>query len=173
MYCEGEPFLCGARMRVLRSWIMRIFHGRLVFDKYTDRKYRWVKDVEGVKFKLYIQEERVPQPCPKIIEVSIFRDKTIYSNFLGRVGSKTLGELTSFDKDDLAAIGLDEAMMKVAGDRAILGAVHDPDLDHTETVRYNAFRHDPELEFGDPYIPKSVLGDTYPERLLFLVRWID
>jgi hypothetical protein len=152
---------------------VRIFHGRLVFDKYTERKYRWVKDVDGVKFKVYIQEERVPQPCPKVIEVSIFKDKELYSNFLCRVGASTIGELTSFDREDLAAFGLDETKMKVAGHTAILGAVEKPDPDHSETVRYNAYRHDPALEFGDPYIPKSVLGDPYPDRLLFLVRWID
>lgn len=144
-----------------------------MFDKYTDRKYRWVKDVDGVRFKLYIQEDRVPQPCPKVIEVSIFRDKTIYSNLLARVGSKTIGGLTSFDKDDLMAIGLDENMMKIAGTTAILGAVNNPDPNHSETIRYNAFRHDPEMKFGDPYIPRSVLGGDYPERLLFLVRWIN
>ena len=152
---------------------MRIFHDRLAFDKYTDRKYRWVKDVDGVKFKLYIQEERVPQPCPKVIEVSIFRDNKIYSNVLARVGSRTIAELTSFDRDDLAAVGLDETMMKVAGGTAILGAVEKPDPHHTETIRYSAFRHDPAMEFGDPYIPKSVLSDPLPDRLLFLVRWID
>jgi hypothetical protein len=59
--------------------------------------------------------------------------------------------------------------MKVAGDTAILGGVSDPDSDHTKTVRYNAFRHDPAMEFGDPYIPKSVLGDPCSLRLEDLI----
>jgi hypothetical protein len=69
---------------------MRIFHGRLDFDKYTDRKYRWVADIDRVKFKLYIKEDRVPNPCPKIIEVSIFQDRALYTYLLSRVGSKTV-----------------------------------------------------------------------------------
>lgn len=152
---------------------MLIFHGRLRFDKYTDRSYRWITDVHGVKFKVYIQEDRVPRPCPRVIEVSLFQDKKLFSKVLWQVGSHTLGELTSFEKDELVAIGLDEATVKVAGETAILGAVHNPDPDHSETVRYNAYRHDPTLAFGDPYIPKSVLGEPLPERLLFLVRWIE
>lgn len=152
---------------------MRIFHGRLVFDKYTDRKYRWVADVDGVRFKLYIKEDRVPQPCPKIIEVSIFWDKGLYSYVLARLGSMSVGELTQYDRNQLNGIGVSDDMLSVAGGAAILGAVNDPDSDHTETIRYNAFRHDPPMEFGDPYIPKSVFGDHIPERLLFLVRFIS
>lgn len=152
---------------------MRIFHGRLGFDKYSDRSYRWITDVKGVKFKVYIQEDRVPQPYPKIIEVSIFQDKELYSHILWRIGSRTVGDLTEFDKDDLFKFGVERTALVTAGDTALFGAVHDPDPDHIDTIRYNAFRHDPALEFGDPYIPKSVLDDPLPERLLFLVRWIS
>ena len=150
---------------------VRIFHGRLRFDKDTDRKYRWVTDVDGVKFQLYIQDERVAQPVSDIIEVSIFADKQIYHRTLSRVGSKTVADLTQVDKDELATIGLTGEMLRTAGATAILGGVQDP-KDHTQTYRYNAFRHDPPMAFGDPYIPKSVFRRSDPpNRLLFLVKW--
>jgi hypothetical protein len=80
--------------------------------------------------------------------------------------------LTAIDKAALSAIGFTPTMIDNAGANAILGAATRPDPDHTETVRYNAFRGAPELQFGDPYIPKSILKTPYPERLLFVVRWI-
>jgi hypothetical protein len=71
----------------------------------------------------------------------------------------------------IARTDFDVDMMLAAGETAIIGAVDNPE-ERTE-IRYNAFRHDPPMEFGDPYIPKSVLGDHYPDRLLFVVRWIN
>jgi hypothetical protein len=154
---------------------VRIFHDRLKHDKYTDRKHRWVKFVKAVKFQLYIHEERVPQLLPKTIEVSIFSHKELFTKLLNQVGSKTIADLSPSDKKDLANIGLSDDMIRVAGDTAIIGAAFLPSdkYEHTETIRYNAHRRDEKLKFGDPYIPKSVLGDHYPERLLFLVRWMD
>ena len=71
-------------------------------------------------------------------------------------------------------VGLDEAQLRNAGGGAILGAAFKPQgADRTKTVRYNASRNFKELEFGDPYVPRSILRYPYPERLLFLVRWID
>lgn len=156
-----------------KSNSVRIFHGRLSFDKYTDRKYRWITEIDGVNFKLYVTEDRVPKPHPQIIEVSIFQDQALFSNLLWRVGSKRLGDLNDLEKGELEKIGLNEGMIITAGKTAIFGAVNDPHSDHTETARYNAYRHAKELEFGDPYIPKSVFISSLPERLLFVVRWIE
>jgi hypothetical protein len=155
---------------------MRIFHGRLFFDKETDEKFRWKVDIGGVEFKLYITHERVPRPVRETIEVSVFSDKSLYTNVLMKLGKKSVSQLSDADKAYLDTIGLHDVQIRDAGGDAILGAVvkpKDEDADHTETVRYNAYRHAKELEFGDPYIPKSILGNIYPERLLFLVRWID
>jgi hypothetical protein len=153
---------------------MRVFHRRLFFDKETDGKFRWRADVEGVEFKLYITQGRVPRPVPKIIEVSIFDDKSLYTAVLTKLGRKSVSELSDADKSILNGIGLDEVQIRNAGGEAILGAAFKPVCaEHTQTVRYTAPRHFEELEFGDPYVPKSVLRFPYPERLLFLVRWIE
>jgi len=153
---------------------MRIFHDRLCLDKKTDESFRWKRDVDGVKFQLYIFQERVPRPVPKIIEVSVFDDKSLFTALLTRVGRKSVSQLSEIDKSALDTIGLDEAQIRNAGAEAILGAAFKPQgADRTKTVRYNASRNFKDLEFGDPYVPKSILRDPYPERLLFLVRWID
>jgi hypothetical protein len=133
-----------------------------------------MKDIEGVKFQLYIFQQRVPRPVPKIIEVSVFDDKSLFTALLTKVGRKSVSQLSDQDKIELDKIGLDEAQIRAAGGEAILGAAFKPpNADHTETVRYDASRDFKDLEFGDPYIPKSILREPYPERLLFLVRWVD
>lgn len=150
---------------------MRIFHGRLFFNKETDEKFRWMASVDGVEFKIYITQDRVPEPVPSKIEVSVFDSDFLYTYILRRVGRKSVGELSEQDKDDLERIGLTAENLRAAGKDAILGAVWNPKDEHTQTVRYNAYRDLKELEFGDPYVPKSVLREPYPDRLLFLIRW--
>lgn len=153
---------------------MRIFHGRLRFNKETDEKFRWIKDIKGVQCKLYITHERVPRPVPKTIEVSVFTDKSLYTTVVTKLGKKSVGQLTDSDRSYLKMIGIEDAQIAVAGSDAILGAAFlSPDPEHTQTVRYNAGRKILELEFGDPYIPRSIRPQPYPERLLFLVRWVD
>lgn len=151
---------------------MRIFHDRFCLDKTTDESYRWKTFVGEVKFSLYIFQERVPRPVPEIIEVSVFDDKSLFSALLTRVGKKSVVELSNQDKVDLNKIGVEESHLRVAGKNAIIGAAFKGSV-HTGTVRYNAPRHFKEYEFGDPYIPQSILRCPYPERLLFLVRWIE
>ncbi len=151
---------------------MRIFHGRLYFDKETDEKFRWITSVDGVKFKIYITQARVPEPIPEMIEASVFEWENLHTYILQRIGRKTVGELDKEDRENFERIGLTAAELLIAGDNSILGAVWKPEEEHTETVRYNAFRRSNELEFGDPYIPKSRLRKPYPERLLFLIRWL-
>ena len=153
---------------------MRIFHNKLVKDKETDEKVRWVRDVDGVPFKLYITQDRVPSPFPNVIEVSLFHDESLYTSVLTKLGRKRVNQLTDSDRAYLNKIGFDDAQIDMAGGEAILGAAFiSPDCGHTETVRYNAGRKVQELEFGDPYIPRSILREPYPERLLFIIRWVD
>jgi hypothetical protein len=151
---------------------MRLFHDRFCLDKTTDESFRWKTLVDEVTFSLYIFQERVPRPVPKIIEVSVYDDKSLFTTLLTRVGKKSVAELSNQDKEDLHQIGVEESHLRVAGDNAIIGAAFKGSV-HIETVRYNAPRHFKEYEFGDPYVPQSILRYPYPERLLFLVRWIE
>ena len=139
--------------------------------KLTDESFRWKTLVDGVQFELYIFQERVPRPVPAIIEVSVFDDKSLFTALLTRVGHKSVRELSNQDKEDLNKIGLTDAHLNVAGGDAIIGAAFKGSV-HTKTVRYNAPRRFKEFEFGDPYVPQSLLREPFPERLLFLVRWV-
>jgi hypothetical protein len=150
---------------------MRIFHNRLRHDKSTDESFRWETSVDNGHFQLYIFQERVPRPVPTIIEVSVFDDKSLFTALLTKVGHKSVRELSNQDKEELNKIGLEESHLQVAGGDAIIGAAFKGSV-HTKTVRYNAPRRFKEFEFGDPYVPQSILRQPYPERLLFLVRWI-
>jgi hypothetical protein len=153
---------------------MRIFHDRLSKDKGTDESVRWIKRIDQVPFQLYIFRGRIPRtPPPAVIEVSIFSDKALFHRLLVKVGNKSVSQLTDEDKVELRKIGLDEDQLQIAGQEAIFGAAFKPEKGHihTKTMRYNAGKK--ELEFGDPYIPQSILGDSSPNYLLFLVRWIE
>lgn len=151
---------------------MKVFHDRLSFDKETDEKFRWKTSVRGVEFKIYITQDRVPNPVPQEIEASVFEADSLFTYVVTKLGKKLVSELTDQDKTDLESIGVKGDQLCAAGESALLGAVWNPHDDHTETVRYNAYRVSEDLEFGDPYIPKSLLRRPYPERLLFLIRWI-
>ena len=156
---------------IYAEFVMRIFHDRLHLDKTTDESFRWKKHVDGVPFELYIFQERVPRPVAKIVEVSVFDDPSLFTALLTRVGYKSVNELSALDKLELKRIGAEESYLRTAGEDAIIGAAFKSDI-HTQTVRYNAPRRFKEFEFGDPYVPKSILREPYPERLLFLVRWV-
>jgi len=151
---------------------MRIFHNTFSFSKETDEKLRWIRDVDDVAFKIYITKDRVPDPVPNNIEASVFDSKLLYTVLLKRIGRMNVGELNDFDKYDLQQVGVVDEYLHNAGNDAIFGAVCISQKKHTKTVRYDAYHDSPKLEFGDPYIPKSILRHPYPERLLFLIRWI-
>jgi hypothetical protein len=143
-------------------------------DKETEESVRWIKNIDQVPFELYIYRGRIPRvPPPQAIEVSIFADAKLYHRLLVKVGRKCVSQLTDEDKSELLAIGLDESQLQFAGKEAIFGAAFKPKRGHihTKTMRYNAGHK--KLEFGDPYVPQSVFGDSSPDYLLFLVRWID
>ena len=153
---------------------MQIFHRKLDINMGEDtvEKYRWITSVNGVPFKIYITQERVPEPFPNAIQASVFASEFLYTRSLDWVGGKSVRDLSERDKAELAAIGVSAEALSVAGPEAIFGAVWKPHEEHTETVRYNAYRGVHKLEFGDPYVPKSLLTEPYPKRLLFLIRWI-
>jgi hypothetical protein len=126
----------------------------------------------GVKFQLYIIKKRVPEPIPDKIEVSIFSHKELYHRDVTRLGKKSIKDLSAEDGAYLDRIDLNESRIKVAGPDAILGAAYfNQKSNPIHTVRYNAGRHE-SLEFGDPYIPRSIFEDKCPPYLLFLVRWL-
>lgn len=158
---------------------MRLFRGRFRFDKKTDEKFRWILDVNGVQFKVYITQDRVPEYPPALIEVTVLappKNDDWYSYKLTKLGSKTVDQLTLQEKQALERIGLTEEDLKRAGSDAIFGAVKraaEGKDQHTETIRYDTFRASKESEFGDPYVPRSVFQGSYPDRLIFLVQWIS
>jgi hypothetical protein len=151
---------------------MRIFHDILTRDKITDESIRWMRLISGVKFQLYIIKWRVPEPVPDKIEVSIFSHKELYHRDVTRLGKKSIKDLSAEDRVYLDRIDLNESRIRVAGPDAILGAAYfNEKSDPINTVRYNAGR-DESLEFGDPYIPRSIFEGKCPPYLLFLVRWL-
>lgn len=157
---------------------MLLFHGRFPFDKFTDEKFRWKLDVNGVEFKIYITQDRVPLPASKIIDVIVLIPPDSppgdwYTYKLTRLGSKSFGALLEQEKKDLEAIGLSREQIQEMSADSIIGSVQRAEDDHTETVRYNAFRGSEAWEFGDPYIPKSLFKNSYPMRLLFMVQWVN
>lgn len=153
---------------------MQLFRGRFPFDKFTDEKFRWILDIDGVPFEVYITQERVPEPAPGIIDVTVLvPPENWYTCKLTKLGAKTVGLLTDQDIADLEMIGLSHEELRASGSDSIFGAVQRADEQHTKTVRYNAFRASKDSDFGDPYIPKSLFADSYPSRLLFLVQWVN
>ena len=64
-----------------------------------------------------------------------------------------------------------EATRNERNSRPIVAAVAF-DRVHTQTVRYTPLCDSKSSQIGQPYVPKSELGDPYPERLVALVRWV-
>lgn len=46
----------------------------LHYNKDTGNKFRWIADVDGVLFKLYIPQLSLPDPHPRLIFVSVESD---------------------------------------------------------------------------------------------------
>ena len=154
---------------------MKLFQGDFFFDKFTDQKYRWIRVIDQVEFKVYITQLRVPDPVPRKINVTVFcvPDPPKWETAtLTKIGSRTVGTLTDHEKELLCSLGLVAEEWALVGPESIIGAVERANEMHTTTVRYNAFRGSEKWEFGDPYIPKALLRENCPNRLLFLVRWI-
>ena len=52
----------------------------LDYDKETDNKHRWITDVDGVAFKLYIPRAALPDPPPPRIRVWVEKDSRRATN---------------------------------------------------------------------------------------------
>ena len=91
---------------------------------------------------------------------------------VSRLGKMSVKDLATADKAFLHGIDLIHSRLSIAGPDAILGAAYlDKKAVPIHTIRYNGGLKQ-SLEFGDPYIPRSVFDGTYPPYLLFLVRWL-
>lgn len=116
-------------------------------DKETDNKLRWIADIDGVEYKLYIPKSRVPDPPPCRLKVELYPEGTeqpeIYS--------------ANFAKDadnSSPIICVIEKYEKVG-----------------HTARYRPTGNPDTWEIGEPYIPYSLLGKPVPERLIIKVTW--
>ncbi len=116
-------------------------------SKVTEKKLRWIADINGAPFELYIPKRRVPEPWPVQIIVTVTDDfRRPHVNFHS-------------NQDRSKPI------------QAIITKV----VKHTRTVRYRPHGDNNEWEIGEPYIPKEILEaispSSIPERLQIEVRW--
>jgi hypothetical protein len=142
---------------------MRTFNCEPSLDKSTDNKLRWLENVDGVKFKMYIPKSRVPNPTPRMIAVDIYDATSIPDSRLSVLGN------TAERKRVLQDVGAHLDYTTESG-QPIVAALRWYS-DHTQTVRYQPFGDQTDWEIGEPYIPISELGDTYPKRIVLVVRF--
>lgn len=57
----------------------------LYFDNETDRKYRWITEVDGIRFRFYVPKEHVPTPAPHVIRVGINWDEKCHTHGEGNI----------------------------------------------------------------------------------------
>jgi hypothetical protein len=117
-------------------------------SKQTERKVRWDAYVDGAPFSLYIPKWRVPEPWPRIIQVSI-------SPF----GDTPATHL-------LPAEALDHPLSRRQRIVTHLSLVSW----HTKTIRYRPDGDDSQWETGEPYIPIAMTFEG-AERLTLTVDW--
>jgi hypothetical protein len=110
-------------------------------SKETDNKLRWVTDVDGVPFQLYIPKWRVPTPWPKRIRVSVREIKRPTSP---SIGSKPRDRIVVF-------------VERVR--------------DHTKTVRFAPLGEPKDWQLGQPYIPYQLLPNENVKYLRVDVEW--
>jgi hypothetical protein len=120
----------------------------LALDKETDNKVRWMVDVDGVRFSLYVPKWRVPEPWPRRVRVSIQPDSTEVLPTLSR--SAVAETPTSRRRPISARVAFVE--------------------DKTETIRYAPVDPSPDEELGNPYIPKALTRGG-ADRLVVSVAW--
>lgn len=63
----------------------------LTYETASKRKYRWIADVGGAKFKLYIPKERFPDDVPNRIQVVIATD--VLDPIMGQADLSSIVEL--------------------------------------------------------------------------------
>lgn len=117
-------------------------------SKETVNKLRWVAEIEGVFFSLYIPKWRVPKPWPAQIIVTV--DTNLPAPQI----------LHNIRRDPLVPI------IAIATKVAV----------HTQTVHYAPIgQNSNDWEIGEPYIPFSVLNAIsprgFPEKVRINVMW--
>ena len=110
-------------------------------SKETDNKLRWVADVDGVAFQLYVPKWRVPHPWPNRIRVFISEPST------------SPGSSPS-DKPENAIVAIVERVK-----------------DHSQTVRFAPAGDPKKWQIGEPYIPYGLLPNPSVQRLRVDVEW--
>lgn len=116
----------------------------LTQSKETANKLRYGCDVDGVVFYVYIPINRVPDPYPQQIRVTIdssIRFRQSKTGFSDPRKEPIIVIIKKFEKC-------------------------------TKTYRYRQVEEDvSEWEIGDPYIPLSLLSEPSPELLTIKVDW--
>ncbi len=115
----------------------------LQLDHETPRKLRWKGDVQGVAFELYVPKEVVPQPTPQWIRVNVVQDP--------------------------ASLGRGFQRRNENGIWALVERVADEQ--HTDTVRYCPVGESEDWIIGEPYIPKVLLTEPWPDQVGIVVTW--
>jgi hypothetical protein len=114
---------------------------RLTLKPETDNKLRWSGDVLNVAFKLYVPKATFRGQIPEVLLVSVVVEPALLAD-----GSRRQDDNSLF-----------EVVRKVE--------------EHTETVRYCPTGAPDRWLIGEPYIPKTLLSEQYPERVGLRVRW--
>ena len=121
---------------------------RLEESKETPNKVRWDADVDGTAFELYIPKWRVPEPWPRLIDVTI----------------------SPYTQQPLGKLSQDTARENPRS-RAVSIATHLKKFrEHTQTVRYQPEGDPLDWEIGEPYLLTPMTFDS-AERLTITVKW--
>ena len=122
----------------------------LAFNKETDRKWRWIADINGVELKIYIEKWRTPEPIPEKISVMIgtpedFENERKYTQEEIEINPELRNE-------------------------PIYELVKKTEV-KTETMRYTPIVERNDWELGEPYIPFELLRDLDEDTLAIQIRW--
>jgi len=114
----------------------------------TDKKVRWDADVDGTRFSLYIPKWRVPEPWPRLIDV-------------------TVGPRAQEKPDTLSPT--DACHAPESRNKPIVAHLKKY-AECTQTIRYRPEGDSEGWEIGEPYIPTPMtFGGA--ERLTIEVKW--
>ncbi|MBA4399132.1 MAG: hypothetical protein C0396_04595 [Anaerolinea sp.] len=109
----------------------------------TQNKIRWTVDVDGAPFHLYIPKWRVPKKIPMGLDVVV--DENVKNKQIS-----------------IETTPLDYPIKVIVQKHST----------HTRTIRYRPSGENPnQWEIGEPYIPKDILTEPYPEKVYLEVRW--
>jgi hypothetical protein len=110
-------------------------------SKETENKLRWVADVDGIPFQLYIPKWRVPTQWPNRIRV-----------FISELSDPQSSRSSVVPKDPIVVV-----VERVS--------------EHTQTVRFAPEGDPKEWQVGEPYIPYGLLPTPTSNRLRLEIEW--